>query len=748
MRGQGRQYGLGYLVAIAATAAVVLVRWFVLADVFGTEAPLYLFLFAVAASAWLGRLKAGLLATALGALVGTYFFLAQNGWVFVGTIDLVRIVLFLFSGVAISWFAESIYRSRDRADQQRESLRIILESIGDAVITTDAEGRVTLLNPVAATLTGWTPAEAAGRPLEEVFHILNEWSRQPVENPVKKVLSEGRIVGLANHTVLLARDGPERPIDDSAAPIRDAEGAIQGVVLIFRDMTERRHAERIRTRLAAIIESSEDAVFSKDLDGTITSWNRGAERLYGYSAEEIIGKSVALLYPPDHLNEFPQIMERLQRGERIEQFETIRMRKDGQRFEASVSISPLKDDNGRVIGASDITRDISEYKRLQQQLQEADRKKDEFLATLAHELRNPLAPIRNALQLLRLAGDDKATVERALTVMERQVQQMVRLIDDLMDVSRITRAKLQLRKERVDLTTVVRNAVETSRPFIEMAGHELTLTLPKEPIYVEADAARLAQVFANLLNNAAKYTEQGGHVWLTVEKTSGGCHPSGEAVVRVKDNGLGISAEHLPHIFEMFSQVDHSLERAQGGLGIGLTLAKHLTEMHGGTIEASSEGAGKGCEFIVRLPQMDVSSVGQQPITASSASKAATGQCKILIVDDDEDTVTSMSMILRILGHDTYSAHDGEQAIEEARLHRPDIVLLDIGLPKMNGYEVARRIRQEPWGKEVKLVALTGWGQEGDKRRSKEAGFDYHLLKPVEPDALEELLKDLCSDST
>jgi PAS domain S-box-containing protein len=619
LRGQGRQTGLGYLAAFVATALVLLVRRFVLGDIFGPDAPLYLFLFAVVASAWFGGLKAGLLATVLSALAGTYILIVRDGWLITDTGDRLRLIVFLLSGATISWFAESMHRSRERAHRQRESLRITLDSIGDAVIATDAEGRITSMNPVAAALTGWTQAEAVGRPLQEVFHIVNESSRQRATDPVKRALAEGRIVGLANHTLLIAQDGTERPIDDNASPIKDAEGTIQGVVLIFRDITER--------------------------------------------------------------------------------------------------------------------------KRLYQQLQEADRRKDEFLAILAHELRNPLAPIRNALQIMRLAGDNRTAVENASVVMERQLQQMVRLIDDLMDVTRIARNKMKLRLERVELGTVMRNAVEISRPLIEAAGHELTVMLPDDPIYVDADAARLAQVFSNLLNNAAKYTERRGRITLRLERE--GNH----AIVRVKDTGVGISAEHLPNIFEMFSQIERSLERSQGGLGIGLSLAKRLTEMHGGTIEARSEGPNNGSEFIVRLP-----AIGDPPTqpqtTAEEEGKPAPQPCRVLIVDDNEDTVTSLSIMLRILGHEVHSARDGLQALETANSFRPDVVLLDIALPKLNGYEVARRIRQESWGKNMKLVALTGWGQEEDKRRSIEAGFDHHLTKPMEPTALEVLLKELCPNST
>jgi CheY-like chemotaxis protein len=322
--------------------------------------------------------------------------------------------------------------------------------------------------------------------------------------------------------------------------------------------------------------------------------------------------------------------------------------------------------------------------------------------------------------------------------MERQLQQLVRLIDDLLDVSRITRGKLILRKERADLATVLRNAVEISRPLIEAAGHELTVTLPNEPIPVDADVTRLAQVFSNLLNNAAKYTDRGGRVWLTVEREGSA------AVVTVKDTGVGIPAEHLPHVFEMFAQVDRSLERSQGGLGLGLAVVRRLVELHGGKVAAHSEGPDKGSAFVVRLPVSDGGPAERQPPTAEGGSKAAGRQFKVLVVDDNADTAASLSTMLRIMGHDVCTAHDGAQAVDAAAAYRPDMVLLDIGLPKLNGYEAARRIREQPWGKAMKLIALTGWGQEEDRRRAKEAGFDEHVVKPVEPAALEQLLVTLC----
>jgi len=373
--------------------------------------------------------------------------------------------------------------------------------------------------------------------------------------------------------------------------------------------------------------------------------------------------------------------------------------------------------------------------RLIRELRDADRRKDEFLATLAHELRNPLAPIRNALHITRLAATDSAALEQARAMMERQLEQMVRLIDDLLHVSRITRGKLVLRKERVELATVINGAVDTTRPLIEAAGHALTITLPPMPIYLDGDPLRLAQIFSNLLNNAAKYTERGGHIWLTAVTDRG------NVVVSVRDNGVGIPQEALPRIFEMFAQVDRSLEKSQGGLGIGLTLVKRLVELHGGSVEANSEGVGKGSEFKARLP-MAVAPVS--PARDSDKTQKPTPlRCRILVADDNRDAAESMSMMLRLMGNEVRTVNDGEQAVDEAAAFRPDVILLDIGMPKLNGYDVARSIRSQRWGAQPFLVALTGWGQAEDRQRALDAGFDQHFTKPVPPDVLAQLLSRL-----
>ncbi len=365
---------------------------------------------------------------------------------------------------------------------------------------------------------------------------------------------------------------------------------------------------------------------------------------------------------------------------------------------------------------------------------ETDRRKDEFLATLAHELRTPLAPIRNSVHILRMAGGDRGVAERVYEMMERQVNHMVRLVDDLMEVSRITRGKIDLRKELVELAGVVHSAVETSKPLIEAARHQLAVTLPDEPLILDADPVRLAQVLANLLNNAAKYTPEGGRIWLTARRTGSNVE------VSVRDSGTGIPAEVLPKVFDLFMQVERTYSRAQGGLGIGLTLVRSLVSLHGGSVEARSAGPGRGSEFLVRLPLAPGRFAAHD---RRDARPSAVAPRRILVVDDNRDAADSLGMLLKLLGADVCTANDGPAALEAFRTYRPSVMLLDIGLPEMDGYEVARRTRQQPEGGDVTLIALTGWGQEEDRRRSREAGIDHHLVKPVDLGVLEKLLAAL-----
>jgi PAS domain S-box-containing protein len=935
--------------------------------------------------------------------------------------------------------ARSIVLARQRAEetlrQQSDWLRVTLASIGDAVISTDAEGRVTFMNAVAEALTGWPQAEAQGRPLPEVFHIVNEETRKEADNPALRALREGTIVGLANFTILIARDGKERPIDDSAAPIRDGAGTRAGTILVFRDVTERRaaeaalrqkeaelrdfienasvalhwagpdgtilwanraelkllgyakeeyvgrnivdfhvdrpiiddilhrllrkeevhgyearlrcqdgsikhvlinssglwegerflhtrcfthditdrkRAEEAQARLAAIVESSEDAIVSKTLDGIITSWNQGAEHLFGYAAAEAVGQPITLIIPPERHYEEPAILERLRRGERVEHFETVRVAKDGGRLDISLTISPVRDSGGRIIGASKIARDISARKRTETALREQarllhevaaagltihsagsldsvlrvvaeearrilsahrgvasltvgedcgqvtsavstsgeyvrwpgdtipppvedacaevcrtnrplrltraeleahpawqilrgnpdvypplrtwmaaplvtrggknlglirlsdkkdgdfsetdeavlaqlahigsvaienarlygelraqDRRKDEFLALLAHELRNPLAPLRNGLEVMRLAGSDAGTLAQARAMMERQLGHMVRLIDDLLDISRISRNKMELRRSRVLLADVVSSAVETARPVIEEARHQLIVSLPHEPVHLHADLTRLAQVFGNLLSNSAKYTPPGGQIWLAAERTEQ------EVIVTIRDNGIGIPADSLRSIFDMFSQVDRSVERSTGGLGIGLALVKGLVEMHRGTVEAVSPGIGKGSTFTVRLPILEERAGITSEIQTEEGSRTPGPRRRILVVDDNRDSAESMAMMLTLRGNEVRTAYDGIEAVKAAEAYRPQTILIDVGMPRLNGYEATRRIREQSWGRSIIIIAVTGWGQEGDKVQSQEAGCNGHLVKPVSLPDIEKLLTEI-----
>lgn len=633
---------------------------------------------------------------------------------------------------AESPLAVTPHQNVDHALREKQTLEVTLASIGDAVIVTDAAGHVTFLNAVAEKLTGFPADAAVGKPLVEIFRIVNERTRRVVENPVAKVLQTGAIVGLANHTVLLASDGKEIPIDDSAAPIRMPDGDLFGVVLIFRDITEQRRAELERAWLAAIVASSDDAIISKRLDGSITSWNSGAERMYGYRAEEIVGKPITTIIPAELHPEELQILQRLRHGERIDHFETVRLAKDGRRIEVSLTVSPIRDEEGEIVGASKVARDITERKRAERLLREVDQRKDEFLATLAHELRNPLAPIRTATEILRRTLPSGSQPFNAYTIIDRQVRQLVRLVDDLLDISRVTTDRIQLQKEKLDLGILLKAAVDSMRPAFEGARQVLTLALPGEAVFVEADSTRLMQVFSNILQNANKYTPPGGHTRVELRREDS------EALVSVSDSGVGIPASMLEHVFDLFTQVDRSYDRTGGGLGIGLTLAKRLVEMHGGRIEARSEGPNRGSEFIVWLPLI------RGPFVQSTATERVRSETlvprRVLIADDNEDAAKSLSTLLEMMGHEARVAYDGLAAVEAAEHFRPEIVLLDIGMPKLDGYGAARRIAARPWASATLLVALTGWGQAADRQRAREAGFHHHLVKPVEQDVLSALL--------
>ncbi len=984
-----------YAAAIASVALATFAR--VLLDpVLGIRFPFATLFFAVVFSAWFGGFGPALLASLLGVLTSAVWLLEPYGALSVDPQSQFGLLLYAAVSVGIAILGGGMQRARIRAEEsaveshaQGEQLRVTLESIGDAVVVTDTDGMITAFNAVAADLTGWSAVEAIGRPVEAVLRLVSEDSREPVTNPVETVLAEGRTVGLANHTILIARDGTERLIDDRAAPIIAVSGEMVGVVMVFRDVTEgRRNRERAQRSeeaqalLAAVVQTSEDAIVTKTLDGVITSWNAGAERLFGFTSAEAIARPITIIYPDERLTEEQSILQRLRSGERVEHFETQRLTKDGRLLDISLAISPLRDGDGRVAGASMVARDITARKRTEQALREsesrfrslvgnapaaifvkdvdgrytlanplarlalgshddvigrtdhdllpadvadelrkrdlevvanaaaieaeervrrpgfdrrylsvkfpligdagalgvcgvaiditdrkaaeqalreseerfrtmadniaqfawmtdengwifwynqrwfeytgtsleqmvgwgwaavhhpehvervvekyaaclrsgevwedtfplrgrdgqyrwflsraipirdqatgkvlhwfgtntdvtaqreaeealllADRRKDTFLATLAHELRNPLAPLRNSIEIMKHGGADGALLARSTTTMDRQLTHLERLVDDLLDIARISRDQIELRREVLDLCGVVEQAVETCRPLADSAGLDLRFDGASEAVFVDGDAVRLAQIFANLLNNACKYTDRGGVVSIDVA-TDGDA-----AVVTVRDTGRGIPPEMLGTVFDMFTQLEPASQRVQSGLGIGLTLVRRLVEMHDGTVDARSEGSGRGSEFVVRLPLREAA-----PMPATRHGDERTkpnGGRRVLVVDDNADAAEALSLLLQLKGHETQIARDGAEAFAAAGEFRPDIALLDIGLPVMSGLEVAKRIREQPWGKAMTLVALTGWGQEEDRRKSAESGFDHHLVKPIDVPTLVRIL--------
>jgi PAS domain S-box-containing protein len=485
-------------------------------------------------------------------------------------------------------------------------------------------------------------------------------------------------------------------------------------------------------RLHALFVNAAVGIAELTPDGRFTLVNDALCRILGEPRERLLDAGMRDVSHVEDRDDVEGVLRRLMRGE-LESFSGERrfICRDGETIWVKLSISVVRDENRLPRGVA-VIEDINERKHAEEDLREADRRKDEFLATLAHELRNPLAPIRNSLHIFRLVGVQNPTIERVADMMERQVEHMVRMVDDLLEVSRISRGKIELRKERVELASVLRNAVDSSLPLLEGAKHAFSVDIPDNPIYLDADPVRLSQVFANLLNNAAKYTPPGGKVSMRVS-----LHEQ-LAVVCVQDNGEGIPAGMLGRVFNMFTQVNTGV-RAQGGLGIGLTLARTLVHLHGGTIEAHSEGQGKGCEFTVRLPvAAAVEETVSEPLRATSSEPAPLK--RVLVVDDNRDAADSLGMLLQFLGADVHVVHDGRSALEALKTFKPEVVLLDLGMPEMNGLEVARRVREDPQHGEITLVALTGWGQREDRRRTHEAGFDYHLVKPADVGALQNIL--------
>ncbi len=596
----------------------------------------------------------------------------------------------------------------------------------------DLQGRYVFVNDAAERAFQKSRAQLYGRTDEEIFPP--QTAAQFRENDHRALASSAGIQAIET---LEHADGMVHHSLVSKFPILGPDGKVALIGGMAIDVTEHRQAQEAlrqsEERFRFLADAIPSIIWTAAPDGTITYTNRRWLDYCGLTAEQNArGWPELVLHPDDYQRCVAQWTEALRAGKEYE-IEVRNRRHDGAYRWFITRAVPWKDRAGRVISWFGVTTDIHDQKEMEERLREADRRKDEFLAVLAHELRNPLAPIRNALHVLRQGGRE-VSAERVHEMLERQVNHLVRLVDDLLEVSRITRGQIELRKEPVELHAILHSAVETSRPLIEAARHQLALALPSEPLAVEADPVRLSQVIANLLNNAAKYTEEGGQIRLAAWREGE------EVVVSVGDSGLGIPVEMLPHVFDMFAQADGMRRRAQGGLGIGLTLARRLVELHEGRIEARSAGSGQGSEFLVRLPLLRAGRAAA--VAPGEGGSRATGlsALRILVVDDNRDAADSLGLVLRLLGAETKVAYDGPSALQVLGAFRPTVVFVDIGMPGMDGHEVARRVRQRPEGREVVLVALTGWGQEEDRRRSRAAGFDHHLTKPVDPQELQHLL--------
>jgi len=591
-----------------------------------------------------------------------------------------------------------------------------------------------------------------GKPIRQV---LPELPDQGYLDTLDEAYRLGKSFAVSNKEVFFHKEATEPSLVDFIyEPLRGGDGNVVGILVHGNDLTEQKRmqqrliavtdeSDRLRRLYETILSSIPDLVYVFGLDHRFTYANQALLDMWGLTWQEAKGKTcLELGYEPWHAQKHDREIEQVIATKKSVRGEVPFLGKNGLRIDDYIFV-PVIGADGEVEAIAGTTRDITDRKRMEQELASraedltlADQKKDEFIALLAHELRNPLVPVRNGLRIMEIADSDAATHQRVREMMERQLSHMVRLIDDLLDVSRMNRSKLHLQKSQVRLTDVIQSALDTARPVIEEAGHTLEVTLPSEPVYLDADLTRLAQVFSNLLSNSAKYTRPGGCISLTANVV-------GETLTAsVKDNGIGIPPEALTSIFEMFSQVVHSPEQATGGLGIGLALVKTLIKMHDGEVWAESEGPEQGAIFTVKLPRLMNVAVQESNNNPYRVQQSRVKQ-RILVVDDNHDACESMAMLLRILDNEIRVAHDGIEAIAVADDFRPEIILMDVGMPFLNGYEVTRRIREQPWGDKIIIVAVTGWGQEGDIAQSSAAGCNAHLVKPVNLQELEKLLAEL-----
>ncbi|HEX5069684.1 MAG TPA: PAS domain S-box protein [Vicinamibacterales bacterium] len=732
-----------YLIAVLAVAAGLLARLALNALVAPSALPFIFFFPAVAVAAWYGGWRPGAVAIILSALAANWFFMEPtHGFTAKSTYDLVAVLAFAGACAFIVGSAEAMHASRRRLRaetderlrvaaslaESQERLAAIVRYAGDAIVTKSPQGIVQSWNAAAEALFGYRAEEMIGRPIT----VLIPADRLHEETEILERLRQGK-PSERLETIRLTKDGRPRHVSVSVSPIRDVAGQIIGASKIVHDITDTVTARdaliKERELLATTLASIGDAVIVTDTAGRVATLNHRAQALTGWSQDQAAGKDLATVFHivNEHTRETVEnpVHKALRSGAVVGLANhTVLIDRNGIEWPIDDSAAPIRQSDGSILGVVLVFRDIAERRRTEAALRAADRRKDEFLAVLSHELRNPLAPISMAVAMLRHHESLDPQAQELRDVIDRQTRQLSRLLDDLLDISRIASGKIAPRIDRMSLLLAVRSAIETARPHLDAAGQTLALHAPDEPIELDGDLGRLAQVFSNLLNNASKYSERGSEIRVVVERRGDA------AVVRVIDAGRGIPGHELPRIFEMFAQVGPPDGRGRGGLGVGLWLAKTFVELHHGQIQVRSEGAGHGSEFIVTLPLPGSTREARRESPQAPAVEALPPK-RVLVTDDNVDAAYMLAETLRLAGHDIRTANDGEAALQIAHEFQPDVAIVDIGMPLVDGYEVARRLRGE-FGRNITLLALTGWGQDADRKRAADAGFDRHLTKPVD----------------
>jgi PAS domain S-box-containing protein len=621
-------------------------------------------------------------------------------------------------------------------------LSAIVTSSEDAIIGTELTGTITAWNPAAERIFGYTATEAIGRPI----HMIVPPELQAEEDEVLRRIGAGETID-HYETVRVRKDGQRVDVSLTVSAIKTPDGRIIGASKIARDLSRTRRIQRDALLLATIVESTDDAIVSKDLNGIVTSWNPAAERMFGFSASEMIGQSIRCIIPDERQQEEDLALSKIRRGERVDHYETIRRRKDGTFIPVSLTVSPIRSQDGSVIGASKIARDITNRKRAEEERQhllriarESGRMKDEFLATLSHELRTPLNAIVGYIRMLRaglLTGEKQS---RALDIVGRNITSLTQMVEDVLDVSRIISGKVRLDLQSVELPAVIEAAVHTMRPAADAKSVRLeSMVDPRTPA-VSGDPERLQQILWNLLSNAVKFTDRGGRVQVRLERVRS------HVDIAVSDTGAGIPEEFLPHVFERFRQADAGTSRAHSGLGLGLAITRHLVELHGGRISVSSGGPGKGSTFRIELPvriMHQEARVGEPEHARPEEAGAPIGVpqlvgIRILAVDDDRDTLALVREILETTGATVVTADSAEQALESLDRSRPDVLLADLAMPQMNGYQLIDRVRRSERAdiRQIPAAAFTAYARSEDRTKALRSGFHMHLAKPIDPGEL------------